>query len=114
MASLKAIGTAGLLLLATAGAADAAKHACAGDAIERAKKLIRFHAEVAANQQIGDGETAVTRPPVKVLSGKGKLDVLEVTSSIYKANYRMRFVYARIPGSCTLHGQEILEASNPY
>jgi hypothetical protein len=52
--------------------------------------------------------------PIKALSGKGKFDVLQVWGAIYKADYRMRFVYAQIADSCTLMGQEILEASDPY
>ena len=53
-------------------------------------------------------------PPVKALKGSGKFDVLEVWGYIYKAEYRMRFIYAQIPDSCLLMGQEILEASDPY
>ena len=41
-------------------------------------------------------------------------DVLEVWGHIYKADYRMRLIYAQIKGSCALMGQEILEASDPY
>jgi hypothetical protein len=46
--------------------------------------------------------------------GNGKFDVLEVWGHIYKADYRMRFIYAQIKDSCTLMGEEILEASDPY
>jgi hypothetical protein len=53
-------------------------------------------------------------PPVKALKGNGRFDVLEVTGHVYKANYRMRLIYAQIKGSCLLMGQEILEASDPY
>jgi hypothetical protein len=53
-------------------------------------------------------------PPVKALKGSGKFDVLEVWGYIYKAEYRMRFIYAQIPDSCVLMGQEIIEASDPY
>jgi hypothetical protein len=53
-------------------------------------------------------------PPVKTLKGKGKFDVLEVWGHIYKADYRMRFIYAPIQESCTLMGEEILDASDPY
>ena len=51
---------------------------------------------------------------IKALSGKGKYDVLEVWGHIYKADYRMRFIYAQIKGDCALMGQEIIEASDPY
>lgn len=46
--------------------------------------------------------------------GKGKFDVLGVMGGIYKAEYRMRFIYAQIKNTCALMGQEILELSNPY
>lgn len=121
MRSSTALGFATLLLLATAtgaGVTDAraAKpHACAADAVEHAKKLLRFHlGEPTAEQPYGDGETAIVKAPIKPLRGKGKFDVLEVTSGVYKAEYRMRFIYAQIPGECLLMGQEMLEASNPY
>ena len=51
---------------------------------------------------------------VKALRGKGTFDVLEVEGSVYKANYRLRLIFAQIPGSCLLMGQEILERSDPY
>ena len=59
-------------------------------------------------------DTVKTIAPIKALKGNGKFDVLEVWGHIYKADYRMHFIYAEIPGSCTLMGQEILEASDPY
>ena len=49
-----------------------------------------------------------------MLKGNGKFDVLEVWGHIYKGDYRMRFIYAQIKDSCTLMGEEILEASDPY
>ncbi len=52
--------------------------------------------------------------PIKAPVGKGKFDVLEVTGYIYKAEYRMHFIYAQIPDSCVLMGQEIIELSDPY
>ena len=38
-----------------------------------------------------------------------RFDVLEVWGRIYKGQYRMRFIYARIPNECVLMGQEVLE-----
>ena len=97
-----------------APAAQAADHPCASDAVKRARGLLRFHVEAPA-EPIGDGASARPLAPVRALKGNGLLDVLEVTSHIYKADYRMRFIYARSSdASCTLLGQEILEASNPY
>ncbi len=54
------------------------------------------------------------KAPVKNTAGKGMFDVLEVAGSVYKADYRMRFIYAQIKDTCALMGQEILELSNPY
>jgi hypothetical protein len=68
--------------------------------------------EEAANLAIDDNVKTLT--PIRALKGTGKLDVLEVWGHIYKADYRMRFIYAQIADSCALMGQEILEASNPY
>jgi hypothetical protein len=53
-------------------------------------------------------------PPIRALKGKGRLDVLEVLGSIYRADYRMRFIYAQTKGDCALMGQEIIEVSDPY
>jgi hypothetical protein len=52
-------------------------------------------------------------PPIRALKGNGRLDVLEVWGYIYKAEYRMRFIYAQGAGQCVLMGQEILENANP-
>ena len=60
------------------------------------------------------GDEVRELPAVKALKGSGKFDVLEVRGYIYKAEYRMRFIYAQIPDSCVLMGQEIIEASDPY
>lgn len=64
--------------------------------------------------QIADSTVVRRIADVPTLRGKGRLDVLEVTTDVYKASYRMRFLYAKALGSCTLLGQEIMEAGNPY
>ncbi len=98
---------------ALASAAPPAKaHACAADARARAAKLLALHTDGDERRAVADKVTTV--PPAKAPRGKGKLDVLEVTGYVYKAEYRMRFLYAQIPGTCALLGQEILEQSNPY
>lgn len=91
-------------------------HPCEADAISKSEKLLKFHFDDQSgfipNFAI---ETSVTvKAPIKAAVGKGKLDVLEVQGSIYKADYRMRMIYAQIKGECALMGQEILEQSNPY
>lgn len=114
-----------LFLILSATPSLAAEHACAGDARKRADMLLRFHFVMEAGdpatklasedvQNLGIDEKVTVLKPIKALVGKGKLDVLEVQGSIYKASYRMRFIYAQIKDSCALMGQEILEMSNPY
>ncbi len=104
-----------ILVSCTFGIAHAAaeKHPCAADAVEHAKKLIRLHDD--GNHQdemIADGTKAVEVQPIRAPKGDGMFDVLEVTSLIYKATYRMHFIYMRTDG-CPLVGQEILEIVGP-
>ena len=104
-----------LLLLSTTCAA-AQTHPCVKDAIARARPLLELHHEgKLENQGTIDGKVKVL-PPVKALTGNGRLDVLEVWGAIYKAEYRMRFIYiqSKDKNSCALMGQEIIENSNPY
>jgi len=101
-----------LLALVPASALAQAHH-CAADAIARAKPLLLLHhGEQADAVAIEDNVKAL--PSIKALKGNGRFDVLEVWGHIYKADYRMRFIYARIKDDCALMGQEILEASDPY
>jgi hypothetical protein len=103
-----------LALAAATTAAQAQSHSCTADAVAKAKELLRFHGGVEANQPIEVETQVKTLPPIKALKGNGHFDVLEVWGHIYKADYRMRLIYAQIKGQCVLMGQEILEASNPY
>jgi len=102
---------AALLLIVATAAAQA--HPCAADAIAKATPLLRLHYGD-PNQPVDVDNSVKVLPPIKALKGNGRFDVLEVFGHIYKATYRMRFIYAQIKGSCVLMGQEILEASNPY
>jgi hypothetical protein len=102
-----------LFVVTAAAAAQAEPHACAADAIA-ADQLLRFHGEVQSCQPAAVDQNVKVLPPVKALKGNGRFDVLEVWGHIYKADYRMRLIYAQIKGSCALMGQEILEASDPY
>ena len=116
---MKPIAFASLAFMLTAtvtatAAAAPAPHRCASDAIGRATPLLRLHFEADQSQSMTIGDTVKVLPPIRALKGNGRFDVLEVWGYIYKAEYRMRFIYAQIPGSCLLMGQEILEASNPY
>jgi hypothetical protein len=102
------------LLIGSAATALAQPHACAADAIAKAEQLLRFHGEVQAGQPAAVDQTVKVLPPVKALKGNRRFDVLEVWGHIYKADYRIRLIYARIKSSCALLGQEILEASDPF
>jgi hypothetical protein len=102
-----------VLLAAAAASAPAFAHPCDGDARERAAALLRFHFEE-PGVEVGIADKVQQLPALKALAGSGRFDVLEVWGYIYRAEYRMRFIYAQIPGSCVLMGQEILEASDPY
>jgi hypothetical protein len=106
-------GLAFIFLLCFVGAANA--HPCDQDAITRATPLLKLEfGDADAGMTLAIDDTVKTIAPIKALKGNGKFDVLEVWGHIYKADYRMHFIYAEIPGSCTLMGQEILEASDPY
>ena len=101
------------LLLVLAPAAALA-HPCDADAIQRGMPLLKLHYESDDLENGGVDDTVKQLPPIRALKGRVKCDVLEVWGHIYKADYRMRFIYAQIPDSCVLMGQEILEASDPY
>jgi hypothetical protein len=104
-----------LTMIAVASAAAAPKpvHPCAADAREKAKALLVLHMD-GANLNHSIDDKVVQRPPIRALKGKGRFDVLEVVGYVYKAQYRIRLIYAQIPESCLLMGQEVLEISNPY
>jgi hypothetical protein len=101
------------LIMALAPATGLA-HPCDADAIKRGMPLLKLHFEADDLSNASVEDTVKQLPPIKALKGKGKFDVLEVWGHIYKADYRMRFIYAQVPDSCVLMGQEILEASDPY
>lgn len=109
---------AAALLLSPATPLHAQKqHACAADAVAKAMQLLKLHfidGVEDKNFKATVGPDVKVLPPVKALKGNGRFDVIEVWGAIYKADYRMRLIYAQINGSCVLMGQEILEASDPY
>ena len=83
-------------------------HPCAQDAIRRAGKLLALHTD--GNQRGSIAKTTTVLPPVRnPANSQQKFDVVAVSGFVYKAEYRMRFLYAQIPGECVLVGQEILE-----
>ena len=74
----------------------------------QAKKLLTFH--FGPDNRIAIDKSIKVLAPLRNPANKKQLfDVLEVWGYIYKGQYRMRLLYARLPGTCTLMGQEILE-----
>ena len=106
---------AAVVLLLSTSAASAQTHRCASDAIAKAMPLLKLNFDQAGKlENAGIDDQVKVLAPIKALKGDGRFDVLEVWGHIYKADYRMRFIYAQIKNSCVLMGQEILENSNPY
>ena len=105
--ALKSAACAALLVLG--GFAHAAPpHRCAGPAVEQAAKLLAFH--FGPDERIEVDRSAKELTPLRnPANRKQQFDVLQVWGHIYKGQYRMRFIYARLPGECLLMGQEILE-----
>lgn len=97
------------LLIGACYLCSAADPPCTAGAVDRAKKLLTFHA--------GPDDRMAIDKSVKQLPSIGnpenpkqKFQVLEVWGYIYKARYRMRFIYYNSPAtSCLLMGEEILE-----
>jgi len=70
--------------------------------------LLAFH--FGPDQRFGIDKSVKKLAPIRnPANRKQLLDVLEVWGYIYKGQYRMRFIYARLPGECVLMGQEIME-----
>src|SRR5688500_12429495 len=95
-------------LLATAQP-RVAPHRCAADARAQAPRLLALHR--GPDDRIAVDSAVRVLPAVRNPAG-GVLAVLEVQGFIYRARYRMRFLYAppREPrGVCVLMGQDILE-----
>lgn len=109
---MRPIASLVLCLLATPVLAQS-EHPCAEDARTRGELLLRFHYDDTTAEVGVDGEVTEL-PPVEALVGNGAFDVLEVWGYVYRAEYRMRFLYAQVPDSCLLMGEEILESSDPY
>lgn len=98
--------------ISTAGLA-APNASCTADAGNQALKLLRFHNNNDDRAMIDPGSVRQIGT-VASLVGKRLFDVIEAEGSIYKGEYRIRLIYAPMPGSCVLMGQEIFERSDPY
>jgi len=86
-------------------------HRCATAAIAQAPKLLAFHFGPDSRIEI-DKSVKVLAPIRNPANSAQRFDVLEVSGHIYKGDYRMRFIYARVPGECLLMGQEVLELAS--
>lgn len=86
-------------------------HRCATAALAQAPKLLAFHFGADSRIEI-DKSVKVLAPIRNPANSAQRFDVLEVFGHIYKGDYRMRFIYARIPGECLLMGQEVLELAD--
>ena len=83
-------------------------HRCAPAAREQAQKLLAFHA--GGDDRIEIDKSVRTLLPMRNPANRlQRFDVLEVRGRIYKGQYRLRLIYARIPKECVLMGQEVLE-----
>ena len=96
------------------GSAMAKTHACAQDARTQAAALLKLHMD-GTDMAASIDDKVTVRPSIKALKGKGKFDVLEMIGYVYKAQYRIRMIYAVMTDkTCLLMGQEILEIADPY
>ncbi|ACK64772.1 conserved hypothetical protein [Rippkaea orientalis PCC 8801] len=86
---------------------------CSRQAIAQARQLLNFH--VGGDDRISIDNNVKELPPLKnPANQQQKFQVLEVWGYIYKAQYRMRFIYYNDPNlSCLLMRQEVLENSSP-
>ena len=83
-------------------------HRCAPAAREQAQKLLAFH--VGGDDRIEIDKSVRTLLPMRNPANRlQRFDVLEVWGRIYKGQYRLRLIYARIPNECVLIGQEVIE-----
>ena len=104
---------AGLTLLLYGGLAKSdPSHACAANAVARAKELLAFYRHpddsgFAGQWSVDDRASKIGT--VAAIHGKRRYDVLEVWGNVYKGSYRMRFIYALVGPDCVLMGEEILE-----
>jgi hypothetical protein len=97
------------LLLASNATHAAGPHPCAADATSRATRLLALHVDGDERATVNAKSIRTVNPVRNPANGKQRFDVLAITGYVYKAEYRMRFLYAQIPGQCALVGQEILE-----
>lgn len=102
------VATCVILLFLSGLARAEPAHQCSSAATQQAKKLLEFH--FGPDNRIEIDKSVKKLAPIHNPANRKQLfDVLEVWGYVYKGQYRMRFIYARVPGKCILMGQEILE-----
>lgn len=106
-----ALALASIAAAQSSSAAAQKTHRCASAALEQAPKLLAFHFGPDSRIEI-DKSVTVLAPIRNPANAAQRFDVLEVWGHIYKGDYRMRFLYARVPGECVLMGQEVLEVAD--
>jgi hypothetical protein len=90
-------------------------HACEGDALARADKLLRLYWMGESNAEVPNlsiDDTVKKVAPITSPDGKRKYDVLEVNGYVYKGSFRMRMIYALLGNECVVMGEEILDLSS--
>lgn len=102
---------AGLCLSAAAAQTQAPQPACGPQALAQAKALLAFHSGGDERIEIAAHTLRQLPPLANPANQQQKLPVLEVIGHIYKADYRLRLIYAPAQG-CLLVGQEVLGLSS--
>jgi hypothetical protein len=84
------------------------------EAIEAAPKLIHFHFGELDGFRIEIDNSSVTAlKPLQNAAGLSEyLTGVEVWGSIYKGNYRTRFIFSTRSSSCMRVGQEVLKIAH--
>jgi hypothetical protein len=99
-----------VVALLASGPAPATEHACAAQARRQATALLAFHVDT--DRPVSVEEAVTVLPPLANPAAPAQhFDVLQLWGHVYKATYRIRLLYAQVPGPCVLMGQEILDYS---
>jgi hypothetical protein len=98
-----------LALVGTCSFCHAADPPCTVRAVDRAKQLVIFHS--GPDDRMTVDKTVKQLPSMRNPEDpKQEYEVLEIWGYIYKARYRMRFIYYNSSATnCLLMGEEILE-----
>jgi hypothetical protein len=98
-----------LAVMTTCSVCRAADPPCAAGAVDRARKLLAFHA--GPDERITVDKAVKQLPSIRNPEDPSqKFQVLELWGYIYKGRYRMRLIYYNSPATqCLLMGEEILE-----